>query len=76
LVLRESEKGRNRKMEKKLHDEKLHNLYSSPYIIRVVITSGRTMWPEHAAHMREMRTAHKILVRKREGKRPFRIGVG
>jgi hypothetical protein len=39
----------------------LHNLYSSPSIIRV-IKSGRMRWAGHVARIRENRTAYRILV--------------
>jgi hypothetical protein len=35
---------------KKLHNEELHNLYSSPSIIRM-ITSRRVRWAGHVARM-------------------------
>jgi hypothetical protein len=35
---------------RKLHDEELHNLYSSPSIIRI-IKSRRIRWAGHAACM-------------------------
>jgi hypothetical protein len=37
---------------RKLHKGKLHNLYSSPDIIRQ-IKSRRLMWAGHVAHMEE-----------------------
>jgi hypothetical protein len=40
---------------RKLHGEKLHNLYSSPNIIRQV-ESRRMRWVEHVAHMEEVRS--------------------
>jgi hypothetical protein len=51
-----------------LHNEKLHNLYASPYIITVT-RSRRMKLTGHLAHMGQMRNAHKILVGKPEGKR-------
>jgi hypothetical protein len=39
---------------KRLHSEKLHNLYASPYIIRV-IKSRRMRWVGHVAHLGQMR---------------------
>jgi hypothetical protein len=39
---------------RKLHSEELHNLYSSPNIIRQ-IKSRRMRWVEHVAHMGEQR---------------------
>jgi hypothetical protein len=55
---------------KKLYNEKLHNLYSSSNIIRV-IKLRMMKWAGHAACMGEMRNAYKILVRKHEGRRQF-----
>jgi hypothetical protein len=55
---------------RRLHNEELHNLYASPNIIRV-IKSKRMRCEGHVARMREMRNAYKILVGKREGKRPL-----
>jgi hypothetical protein len=55
---------------RKLHDEELHNLYSSPNIIRM-IKSRRMRWAGHVARMGELRNAHNILG-KPEGKRTLR----
>jgi hypothetical protein len=38
---------------RRLHNEKVHNLYSSPNIIRM-IKSRRMRWVGHVAHMGEM----------------------
>jgi hypothetical protein len=46
---------------KKLHYEELHNLYSSPSIIRI-IKSRRIRSAGHVAHMRGKRNASRILV--------------
>jgi hypothetical protein len=54
----------------KLHNEELHNLYSSPDIIRQV-KSRRMMWAGHAARMGEERKVYKVLVGKHAGKRPL-----
>jgi hypothetical protein len=55
---------------RKLHNEELHNLYSSPDIIRQ--TKSRQMrWTGHVARMGEERKLHKILVGKPEGKIPL-----
>jgi hypothetical protein len=54
----------------KLHNEELHNLYSSPSIIRV-IKSRRMRWAGHAARMGERRNAYRILVGKPDGRRPL-----
>jgi hypothetical protein len=53
---------------RKLHNEELHNLYSSPNIIRM-IKSRRMRWAGHVARMGEKRNAYRILVGKQEGKR-------
>jgi hypothetical protein len=50
---------------RKLHNEELHNLYSSPSIIRM-INSRRMRWVGHVARMGEKRTAYRILVVKVE----------
>jgi hypothetical protein len=55
---------------RKLHSEELHNLYSSPDIIRQV-KSRRMRWAGHVAHMGEERNMYKVLVGKPEGKRPL-----
>jgi len=55
---------------RKLHTEELRDLYSLPYIIRVV-KSRRMRWVGHVAHMGERRGAHRVLVGKPEGKRPL-----
>jgi hypothetical protein len=55
---------------RKLHNDELHNLYSSPNIIRM-IKSRRMRWAEHVARMGEMRNAYEILGGKSEGKRPL-----
>jgi hypothetical protein len=55
---------------RKLHSEELHNLYSSPDIIRQV-KSRRMWWAGHVARMGEERKVYKVLVGKPEGKRPL-----
>jgi hypothetical protein len=50
---------------RKLHNEELHNLYSSPNIIRM-IKSRRMRWAGHVPRMRETRNAYWILVGKPE----------
>jgi hypothetical protein len=55
---------------RKLHNEELHNLYSSPSIIRM-IKSRRIRWAEYVARMGEMWNAYRILVGKPEGRRPL-----
>jgi hypothetical protein len=54
---------------RKLHNEELHNLYSSPSIIRM-IKSRRMIWAGHVAQMEKKRNAYRILVGEPEGKRP------
>jgi hypothetical protein len=53
-----------------LHNEELHDLYSSPNVIRI-IKSRRMKWAGHAARMREKRNAYRLLVGKPKGKRPL-----
>jgi hypothetical protein len=55
---------------RRLHNEELHNLYSSPNIIRM-IKSRRLRWAGHVVRMEEKRNAYRILVGKPEGKRPL-----
>jgi hypothetical protein len=55
---------------RKLHNEELHNLYSSPSIISI-IKSRRMRWAKHVARMGEKRNMHRLLVGKPEGKRPL-----
>jgi hypothetical protein len=45
---------------RKLHNEELHNLYSSPNIIRM-IKSRRMRWEGHIARMGEKRNSYRIL---------------
>jgi hypothetical protein len=54
---------------RKLHNEALHNLYSSPNIIRMM-KSRRLRWALHVARIGETRNAYRIWVGKAEGKRP------
>jgi hypothetical protein len=54
---------------RKLHNEELHILYSSPNIIRQIKSRG-TRWAGHVAHVGEERNAYKVLMGKPEGKRP------
>jgi hypothetical protein len=54
----------------KLHNEELHDLYSSPSIIRI-IKSRRMGWSDHVARMGEKRIAYRLLVGKPEGKGPL-----
>jgi hypothetical protein len=55
---------------RKLHNEELHDLCSSPSIIRI-IKSKRMRWAGHVTRMREKRNAYRLLVGKPKGKRPL-----
>ena len=55
---------------RKLHNEELNDLFSSPTIVRV-LKSRRMRWVGHVAHMGERRGVRRILVGKPEGKRPL-----
>jgi hypothetical protein len=55
---------------RKLHSEELHNLYSSPDIIRQ-IRSRKMRWVGHVARMGEERKVYRVWVGKAEGKRPL-----
>jgi hypothetical protein len=55
---------------RKLHNEELHNLYSSSDIIRHT-KSIRMRLAGHVARMGEERKLYKVLVGKPEGKRPL-----
>jgi hypothetical protein len=54
---------------RRLYNEELYNLYTSPNIFKV-IKSRRMRWAEHVAWMGEMRKAYIIFVGKPEGTRP------
>jgi hypothetical protein len=56
---------------RKMQNEELHNLYSSPNIIRL-IKSQKMRWAGHVAQMRVMINVYKILIGEPEGKRPLR----
>jgi hypothetical protein len=55
---------------RKLHNEELHDLYSSPSITRM-IKSKKMRWAGHVARMGEKRNVYRLLVRKLEGNRPL-----
>jgi hypothetical protein len=55
---------------RKLHNEELHGLYSSPSII-MAIKTRRMRWAGHVACMGEVRGAYIILVGRPEGRRPL-----
>jgi len=54
---------------RKLHNEELNDLYSSPNIVRVI--KSRRMWAGHLAGMGKSRSVHWVLVGKPGGKRPL-----
>jgi hypothetical protein len=54
---------------RKMHNDDLHNLYSSPNIIRT-IKSRRMRWTGHVARMGEAES-YRILVANPEGMRPL-----
>jgi hypothetical protein len=56
---------------RKFHSGELHNLYSSPDIIRQ-IKSRRMRWAGHVARIREGRNVYRVLVGKRPLGRPRR----
>jgi hypothetical protein len=53
-----------------MRNGELHNLYSSPDIIRQ-IKSRRMRWVGHVARMGEGRNTYRVLMGKPEGKRPL-----
>jgi hypothetical protein len=55
---------------RKLHNEELHILYSSPNIIRQM-KSRRMRWAGHVARMVEERNVYRVLMGKPEEKRPL-----
>jgi hypothetical protein len=55
---------------RKLHNEELRDLHSSPSIFRIM--KLRMMkWERHVARMGEKRNTYRLLVGKSEGKRPL-----
>jgi len=54
---------------RKLHNEELNDLYSSPNIVWVI--KLRMRWARHIACMGERRGVYRVLVGKPEGKRPL-----
>jgi hypothetical protein len=55
---------------RKLHNDELHSLYSSPNIVRV-IKSRRMRWVGHVACIGEERSVYRVLVGRPEGKKPL-----
>jgi len=52
---------------RRLHNDELNDLYSSPNIVRV-IKSRRMRWAGHVARMGEGRELYRVLVGKPEGR--------
>ena len=55
---------------RRLHNEELNDLYSSPNIVWV-IKSRRMRWARHVARTGEETGVYRVLVGKPEGKRPL-----
>jgi hypothetical protein len=55
---------------RKLHNDELHSLHSSPTVVRV-IKSRRMRWTGHVACIKEGRGVYRVLVGRLEGKRPL-----
>jgi len=55
---------------RRLHNEELNDLYSSPNIVRV-IKSRRMRWAGDVVRMGEERGVYRVLVGKPEGRRPM-----
>jgi hypothetical protein len=56
---------------RKVHNEELHELHSSPSIVRILKSWRRMWWEEQVARMREKRNVYMLLVGKPEGKIPL-----
>jgi hypothetical protein len=57
---------------RKLHNEELHILYSSPNIIRQIKSRRMGRWAGHVARMGDESKVYRVSVGKPEGKKPLR----
>jgi hypothetical protein len=55
---------------RKLHNEELRNLFSSPSIIRM-LESRKMRWMGHIARKGEKRNVYRLLMGKAKGERPL-----
>jgi hypothetical protein len=55
--------------------EKVHSLYSSPNVVRVIKSRG-VRWAGHIARMGDGRSVYRVLVGRPQGKRPLERRVG
>jgi hypothetical protein len=55
---------------RKLHNDEIHSLYSSPNIVRVIKTR-RMRWAGHLARMGVGRGVYRVLVGRPKSKRPL-----
>jgi hypothetical protein len=55
---------------RKLHNDELHSLYSSPNVVRMI--KSRMRWAGHVARMGVGRGVYRVLVERPESKRPLR----
>jgi hypothetical protein len=55
---------------RKVHNEELPDLYSSPSVIRIM-KSRRMSWAGYVAPIGKKRNVHRLLVGKPEGRKPL-----